>query len=47
MLPATRSDEHLYTVPKFDLGKGDVKNFMNELSGFHEQFADCFHRSEG
>jgi len=46
MLPVTRCDEHLYSVPKFDLGKGDIKNFMNELSGFHEQFADCFQRSE-
>ncbi len=46
MLPVTRSDEHLYSVPKFDLDKGDVKNFMKELRGFHEQFADCFHRSE-
>ena len=34
MLPVTRSDEHLYPVPKFDLGKGDIKDFMNELSGF-------------
>jgi SRSO17 transposase len=46
MLPVTRCDEYLYPVPKFDLGKGDVKDFMNELIGFHEQFADCFHRSE-
>ena len=46
MLPVTRCDEHLFPVPKFDLGKGDVKDFMNELRGFHEQFADCFHRSE-
>ena len=46
MLPITRCDEHLYSVPKFDLGKGDIKNFINELSGFHEQFADCFQRSE-
>ena len=46
MLPVTRSNEHLYAVPKFDLGKGDIKEFMNELSGFHEQFADCFQRSE-
>ena len=46
MLPITRSNEHLYTVPKFDIDKGDVKDFMNELIGFHEQFADCFHRSE-
>jgi SRSO17 transposase len=46
MLPVTRCDEHLYPVPKFDLGKGDIKDFMNELGGFHEQFADCFQRSE-
>lgn len=46
MLPVIRSDEHLYPVPKFDIEKGDIKDFMNELSGFHEQFADCFQRSE-
>jgi SRSO17 transposase len=46
MLPATRRDEHLYPVPKFDIHKGDVKDFINELRGFHEQFYDCFHRSE-
>ena len=46
MLPVIRCDEHLYSVPKFDLGKGDINNFMNELSGFHDQFADCFQRSE-
>ncbi|MGB5620530.1 MAG: transposase, partial [Desulfobacterales bacterium] len=46
MLPTIRNDEHLYEIPKFDLDKDDVKDFMNELSGFHEQFADCFQRSE-
>ncbi|MBT7052161.1 MAG: IS701 family transposase [Desulfobacula sp.] len=46
MLPMSRKDEHLYPVPKFDLVKGDVKDFKNELIGFHEQFSDCFHRSE-
>ncbi len=46
MLPKIRSDEHRYPVPKFDLNKNDIKNFSNELRGFHEQFADCFHRSE-
>ena len=46
MLFNSRCDEHLYPVPKFDLGKGDVKSFGNELKGFHEQFADCFQRSE-
>jgi SRSO17 transposase len=46
MLPIIRRDEHLYSVPKFDIDKDDVKDFINELRGFHEQFADCFHRSE-
>lgn len=46
MLPKIRSDEYLYSVPKFDITKGDIKDFTNELRGFHEHFADCFHRSE-
>ena len=46
MLPVTRCDEYLYPVPKFDLEKGDIKEFSNELRGFHDQFADCFQRSE-
>ena len=46
MLPNIRCDEYLYPVPKFDLSKGDIENFSNELRGFHEQFADCFNRSE-
>lgn len=46
MLPSIRCDEHLYSVPKFDLAKSDVKDFMSELKGFHEQFAECFQRSE-
>ena len=44
MLPIIRSDEYLYPVPKFDLGKSDVNDFMIELKGFHEQFADCFQK---
>ena len=46
MLPVTRNNEYLYPVPKFDLSKGDIVGFMNELKGFHEQFSDCFLRSE-
>jgi len=46
VLPIARCDDHLYPVPKFDLEKGDVSGFIDELRGFHEQFADCFHRSE-
>jgi SRSO17 transposase len=46
MLPTIRCDEYLYPVPKFDIKKNDIENFLNELKGFHEQFADCFNRSE-
>ncbi len=46
MLPTIRKYEHHYPVPKFNVKKGDLKDFMNELDGFHEQFADCFQRSE-
>ena len=46
MLPSLRKDEYLYQVPKFDIEKGDIKNFINELKGFHEHFSDCFYRSE-
>jgi hypothetical protein len=27
MLPGIRSDEHLYAVPKIDLGKADIEDF--------------------
>ena len=46
MLPMIRCDEHLYSVPKFDLKKSDIEQFSFQLRGFHEQFADCFNRSE-
>jgi SRSO17 transposase len=46
MLPEIRSQEHLFSVPKFTITKGDVKDFIHELKGFHEVFSDCFHRSE-
>jgi len=46
MLPTIRCDEYLYSVPKFDISKGDVEGFSNELREFHQQFSDCFNRSE-
>ena len=46
MLPETRCEEYLYSVPKFEIVKDDIENFNYELKGFHEQFADCFQRSE-
>jgi len=46
MLPKIRDEEHLFSVPKFDLNKKDVKEFHKELKGFHENFHNCFIRSE-
>jgi SRSO17 transposase len=46
MLPECRSNEHLFQIPKYDIKRKDVKDFINELEGFHEIFSDCFHRSE-
>jgi SRSO17 transposase len=46
MLPEIRNQDHLFSVPKFDVGDADVKDFIDELKGFHEIFIDCFHRSE-
>lgn len=46
MLPTIQHDQYRYSVPKFDLVHADINDFKTELLGFHEQFADCFHRSE-
>jgi len=46
MLPVSRCEGDLYAIPKFSLERGDVEGFMDELHGFHEQYRDCFMRSE-
>ena len=46
MLPDCRKDEHCYPVPKFDLTLQEIEQFREKLEGFHEQFHDCFLRSE-
>lgn len=46
MLPEIRQSDFQYSVPQFNLVQSDIDDFMNELKGFHEQFADCFQRSE-
>ena len=46
MLPEIRQADYLYPVPKFDLNRNDVSDLAHELKGFHENFADCFQRSE-
>jgi SRSO17 transposase len=46
MLPMCRTEGDPYAVPKFDLSKKELGDFVNELRGFHEEFRDCFGRSE-
>jgi SRSO17 transposase len=46
MLPDIRQSDFLYSVPRFDLDRKDVYDLLSELKGFHENFADCFQRSE-
>lgn len=46
MLPECRQNDYLYDIPKFEIHKSDVGNFMNEYRGYHDIFSDCFHRSE-
>jgi hypothetical protein len=35
-----------FPIPKLLIGKEDISHFMEELKGFHAQFADCFSREE-
>jgi SRSO17 transposase len=46
MLPDSRTKGDLFSIPKFTVAEKDVENFIKELSGFHEEFSDCFSRSE-
>ena len=41
-----RTEDGVFEVPKFNVKSEEVKDFANELEGFHEVFYDCFHRSE-
>jgi len=46
MLPECRCETDPYPIPKFDLGRKDIKDLIEELKGFHEEFRDCFSRQE-
>ncbi len=46
MLPEIRTSGDIYSIPKFDLDRGDVEGFMDSLKGFHAEFRDCFSREE-
>jgi len=45
MLPECRQDES-FAIPKLEIDASDLKDLEQELLGFHENFADCFQRSE-
>jgi SRSO17 transposase len=46
MLPESRVQDDPYQIPKFDLKRSDIKDFVEELKGFHSEFQDCFSRQE-
>lgn len=46
MLPDIRNNEHLSPVPHIDECEADIDGFWDEFKAFHNQFADCFYRSE-
>lgn len=46
MLSESRNEGDSFPIPKFTVEKRDVKEFVHELKGFHEEFGDCFSRSE-
>ena len=47
MLPEIRTSGDIYTIPQFNLDRGDVEGFLETLKGFHAEFQDCFVREEG
>ena len=46
MLPECRTKDATFSIPKFTIEKNDIEDFVDELKGFHEEFKDCFSRSE-
>jgi len=46
MLPECRMIDDPYVIPKYDITVDDMDSCLEELKGFHEQFHDCFLRSE-
>jgi SRSO17 transposase len=46
MVPRCRTEGDGYAVPKFDLTKRELGDFVNELKGFHQEFRECFARNE-
>ncbi len=46
MLPECRAEGDILCIPKFSIDTEDIEGFVEELRGFHQEFADCFSRQE-
>lgn len=46
MLPECRGEGDLFSIPQFTAESEDVEGFWDELKSFHNEFRDCFQRSE-
>ncbi len=46
MLPQNQIEGGIFIIPKFNIEKQDVESFMEKLQGFHNEFKNCFQRSE-
>lgn len=46
MLPNIRTSENIFQIPCLEIKADDVQEFLPDLQGFHEEFKDCFSRSE-
>lgn len=46
MLPQYQTKGDIFAIPKFKIEKQDVDGFMEKLKGFHNEFRECFQRSE-
>jgi len=46
MLPEIRTSGDIFSIPRLGVVEQDVNQFIDELKGFHHEFADCFARSE-
>ena len=46
MLPECRQEEYLFDIPPCTIENNNVESFVDELQKFHNEFKDCFVRSE-
>ncbi|MBF0397358.1 MAG: hypothetical protein HQK78_11340, partial [Desulfobacterales bacterium] len=46
MLANIIDENNIYAIPRFEITKGEVNNFIEELKTYHSEFSDYFQRSE-